>query len=115
MVGRNFVTPQERHFLSLVKEFYANMKGMIQRKVFIRRDRIKFDEVVNDAIGYPSHVEDDYMKLIKEEVNIAALEAVLYKSKHEIQCNLEKHDMLLNFHVNALLPRYIPLFKLICC
>lgn len=53
MVGRNFVMPQERHFLSLVKEFYANMKGMIQRKVFLRRDWIKFDEVVNDAIGYP--------------------------------------------------------------
>lgn len=39
--------------MSLVKEFYANMKGMIQRKVFLRRDWIKFDEVVNDAIGYP--------------------------------------------------------------
>lgn len=32
-----------------------------------------------------------------------------------MQWNKGNHDTLLNFHANALLPKYMPLFKLICC
>lgn len=32
-----------------------------------------------------------------------------------MQWNGSKNDNLLNFHANVLLPKYVPLFKLVCC
>lgn len=64
-------SPREAN-LPLVKEFYANMKGMKQGKVFVRGIWITFDgEEINFVIGCPNHKDDEFVKMMIEEVNIA--------------------------------------------
>lgn len=52
--------------------------------------------------------------MFNDKVNIVGMKAALCKEQVE-QWNKGNHDTLLNFHANALLPKYMPLFKLICC
>lgn len=66
----------------MVKEFYANVRGMKQGKVFVRGIWITFDgQEINFVIGCSNHKDDEFVKMTSEEVNIAKLETTLCKNE----------------------------------
>lgn len=50
-----------------------------------------------------------------DEPNIDEIEETLYRKDQAMQWNMGKHGTFLIFHANALLPKYLPLFKLVHC
>lgn len=69
---------QREVVLPLVKEFYANRKGMVNDKVFVRGEWIDFScPVLNDLLCCPDHDEDDYKKLIEKGVDTEQMEEML--------------------------------------
>lgn len=60
-------------------------------------------------------MEDAFLKSQEDEPNVEKIEATFCKKYQVVQWNRGKHDNILNFHANALSPKYLPLFKLVCC
>lgn len=90
------------------------MKGIKKGHIIVWGKWITFNEELQKVIGC-LELDDEFFKVQMDEPNIEENEATLCKKDQIVEWNRDKHDNLLNFCVNALLPKYLLLLKLVCC
>lgn len=71
--------------LPLEKEFYANLKGMVNDKVFVKGEWTDFSSLVlNELHGSPDHNNEEYTKLLEEGVGTDQVKEVLRQEGKEV-------------------------------
>lgn len=99
-----------------MKAFYANLEERLEDRVFVRGKWVDVSsEAINNLIGAPKHNKDDYTMLMEEGQETNVLVQTLCSPDREVIWATGKTNRHVNFNVGALQPKWIPLFKLICC
>lgn len=102
--------------LPIIKELYANFKGMKDDYLCIRGVCVEFNKLaINEILHCPNFEEVHYKKFMSEEVNIVVLESQLWQTKQVVPWQFGKKDQYVNFHANGLAANYGPLLKFVCC
>lgn len=97
--------------MHLVKEFYANIGGRLDDKVFVLDVS---SVVINNLIGALEHEEDDYLGTNGGRIRHKWAGEELCQSDKKVIWATGKSNQSLNFNGGALQPTWTPLIELIC-